>query len=183
MIENNSNKYFLIPGHGAYQAAYRVVAEFLPVVNIGWEGQSQHKSAFEMCLEDTIQNAMKMVSGHPVIDVNRFKVSKGVLDSFNEESWTRLSANTIKVIWDPSEFLPNSSVTDLIHICACDEEMSIVQMFINVAARLDASATIILNNVLAEVRDVYCLAFTQSVRFDSRYNLVGHTQYSGALQV
>jgi hypothetical protein len=87
------------------------------------------------------------------------------------------------VIWDPTEFLPNSSVTDLIHICACDEKMNIVQIFINAAVRADGTATITLNRSLSGIKNVYCLAFTQSVRFDTRNNLVGHTQRSGALQL
>jgi hypothetical protein len=166
----------------AFKAALFVVREFLPAVRIGWKGRAIHKSAFAMCMSDTLMNAMKTVGGVTSVDVNKFKVSDGNLDSFNEESWSRPAPNKINVIWDPTEFLPNSAGTDIIHICACNEDMNIVQLYLNAAVRSDGTATITLGHPLAGTLNVYCLAFTQSVRFDSRNNLVGHTQYSGALQ-
>ena len=166
-----------------FAAACAVVEKFLPAVNIGWKGHTLHQNAFTACLADTLMNAMKTVSGVSTVDVNKFNVSSGVLDSFNEESWSRLSAKTINVIWDPTEYLPNSSGTDKIHICACNEEMNIVQIFLNAAVRSSGTATITLKHTLASITDVYCLAFTQSIKFTSKNNLVGHTQRSGALHV
>ena len=138
----------------AFKAALFVVREFLPAVRIGWKGRAIHKSAFAMCMADTLLNAMKTVGGVTSVDVNKFNVSNGVLDSFNEESWSRTSANTINVIWDPLEFLPNSSVTDIIHICACNEDMNIVQLFLNAAVRSDGTATITLGHPLAGITHV-----------------------------
>ncbi len=172
-----------IAQYGAFKAAQHVVKEFYPAVRIGWKGHAIHQSAFHACLIDTLINAMKTVSGVTSVDVNKFNVSNGVLDSFNEESWSRQSANTINVIWDPTEFLPNSAGTDKIHICACNEAMNKVQIFLNAAVRSSGTATIRLNHHLAGITDVYCLAFTQSIAFTKKNNLVGHTQRSGALQV
>ena len=164
-------------------AAWLVVQEFYPAIKIGWKGHTFHQYAFIACLADTLMNAMKTVTGIISVDVNKFNVSSGVLDSFNEESWSRTSANKITVVWDPTEFLPNSAVTDKIHICACNEAMDVVQIFLNAAVRSDAKATITLKHQLAGFADVYCLAFTQSIAFTKKNNLVGHTQRSGALYI
>jgi len=166
-----------------FAAACAVVEKFIPAVNIGWKGYAKHQNALTACLADTLMNAMKTVSGVTTVDVNKFNVSSGVLDSFNEESWSRTSANTINVIWDPDEHLPNAKATDKIHICACNKEMNVVQIFLDAAVRSDAKATITLNHELSGFANVYCLAFTQSITFTKKNNLVGHTQRSGALHV
>jgi len=177
--KTQAKKQIILP---PFAAACAVIEKFLPAVKIGWKGHAIHQGAAIACLADTLMNAMQTVSGVTSVDVNKFNVSNGVLDSFNEESWSRTSANTINVIWDPLEFLPNSSVTDIIHICACNEDMNIVQLFLNAAVRSDGTATITLGHPLAGITNVYCLAFTQSIHFNSKNNLVGHTQRSGALQ-
>jgi len=166
-----------------FAAACAVVERFIPAVNIGWKGHAIHQNALTACLADTLMNAMQTVSGVTSVDVNKFNVSSGVLDSFNEESWSRTSANTITVVWDPDEHLPNAKATDIIHICACNKAMDVVQIFLNAAVRSDARATITLKHELAGIKGVYCLAFTQSITFTKKNNLVGHTQRSGALQV
>ena len=166
-----------------FAAACAVIEKFLPAVKIGWKGHAIHQGAAIACLADTLMNAMKTVSGVTSVDVNKFNVSSGVLDSFNEESWSRPSANTITVVWDPTEFLPNSAVTDKIHICACNKAMDVVQIFLNAAVRSDSTASITLKHELAGFANVYCLAFTQSITFTKKNNLVGHTQRSGALHV
>jgi len=163
--------------------AWLVVEKFRPAIKIGWKGHAFHQDAFAACLTDTLMNAMQTVSGVTSVDVNKFNVSSGVLDSFNEESWSRTAANTINVIWDPDEHLPNAKASDKIHICACNKEMDVVQIFLNAAVRSDATATIILDHELAGFADVYCLAFTQSIAFTKKNNLVGHTQRSGALYI
>ena len=78
-----------------FAAACAVIEKFLPAVKIGWKGHAIHQGAAIACLADTLMNAMKTVSGVTSVDVNKFNVSSGVLDSFNEESWSRTSANTI----------------------------------------------------------------------------------------
>ena len=178
--KTQAKKQIILP---PFAAACAVVERFLPAVNIGWKGHAIHQDAFIACLADTLMNAMQTVSGVTSVDVNKFNVSSGVLDSFNEESWSRTSANSINVIWDPTEYLPNSAGTDKIHICACNKEINVVQIFLNAAVRSDATATIILKHELAGFVDVYCLAFTQSIAFTKKNNLVGHTQRSGALHI
>jgi hypothetical protein len=179
-IENLVKRQIILP---PFAAACAVVEKFLPAVNIGWKGYAKHQNAFTACLADTLMNAMKTVSGVTTVDVNKFNVSNGVLDSFNEESWSRTSANTINVIWDPDEHLPNAKATDKIHICACNKVMDVVWIFLDAAVRSDATATITLNHELAGLADVYCLAFTESIAFTKKNNLVGHTQRSGALYI
>ena len=179
-IENLVKRQITLP---PFAAACAVVERFLPAVNIGWKGYAKHQNALTSCLADTLMNAMKTVSGVITVDVNKFNVCNGVLDSFNEESWSRPSANTINVIWDPDEHLPNAAATDKIHICACNEAMDVVWIFLDVAVRSDAKATINLDDSLASCPEVYCLAFTQSLTFTKKNNLVGHTQRSGALHV
>jgi hypothetical protein len=166
-----------------FAAACAVVERFIPAINIGWKGHAKHQIALTACLADTLMHAMQTVSGVTSVNVNKFNVSSGVLDSFNEESWSRVSANTITVVWDPDEHLPNAKATDKIHICACNKEMNVVQIFLDAAVRSDATATITLNHELEGFANVYCLAFTQSITFTKKNNLVGHTQRSGALHV
>ena len=179
-IKTQAKKQIILP---PFAAACAVVERFIPAVNIGWKGHAKHQNALTACLADTLMNAMQTVSGITSVDVNKFNVSSGVLDSFNEESWSRSSANTINVIWDPDEHLPNAKATDKIHICACNESMDVVQIFLNAAVRSDATASITLNHELAGFADVYCLAFTQSITLTKKNNLVGHTQRSGALYI
>ncbi|MGD0712351.1 MAG: DUF6266 family protein, partial [Bacteroidales bacterium] len=179
-IENLVKRQIILP---PFAAACAVVERFLPAVKIGWKSHAIHQNAFIACLADTLMNAMKTVSGVTSVDVNKFNVSNGVLDSFNEESWSRPSTDKITVVWDPTEFLPNSAVTDKIHICVCNEAMDVVWIFLDAAVRSDGTATIMLNHELASFQEVYCLAFTESIKFTKKNNLVGHTQRSGALHV
>ncbi len=178
--KTQAKKQIILP---PFAAACAVIEKFLPAVKIGWKGHAIHQGAAIACLADTLMNAMQTVSGVTSVNVNKFNVSSGVLDSFNEESWSRTSANTINVIWDPDEHLPNAKATDKIHICACNKAMDVVQIFLDAAVRSDATATITLKHELAGFGDVYCLAFTQSITFTKKNNLVGHTQRSGALHV
>ena len=163
---------------GTFKAALIVVKEFLPAIRIGWKSLAINKSACAMCMSDTLLNSMKNVSGVTSVDITKFKISKGSLDTFNDEVWSRPTTNTIKVTWNPSDILPSAAGTDIIHICVCNPIMSVVQIFLNAAVRSSGTTTITLRPNLASAVHVYCFAFTQSV---SNKNLVGNTQRSGAL--
>ena len=68
-------------------------------------------------------------------------------------------------------------------VARADPELVELVSELDAAVRSAGTATITLGHPLAGVTDVYCLAFTQSISFNSRNNLVGHTQRSGALHV